>query len=65
MGSHFFGEERLLDLLAADKQSGALDLPTTLHAEILRHCAGTLRDDLAILAVQLAEPLSVASRPVD
>jgi serine phosphatase RsbU (regulator of sigma subunit) len=63
--SHFFGEERLLDLLASDIQPGARDLPMALYAEIVQQCAATLRDDLAILAVQLAEPASIETQPVD
>lgn len=59
--SHFFGEQRLLDLLASDAQCEAVDLPTTLYAEIMHHCGGKLRDDLAIVAVQLAEPASTES----
>ena len=54
----FFGEERLLDLLASHAQYDARDLPMMLYTEIGRHCCGNLRDDLAILAVQLAEPVS-------
>ncbi len=60
--SDFFGEERLLALVTSSVSCQAADLPGALYSEIVQHCAGKLRDDLAILAVQLAEPAPIESQ---
>jgi serine phosphatase RsbU (regulator of sigma subunit) len=52
--NRFFGEQGLRAVLAERTDCAAPGLPSALHDEVVRYCGGTLRDDLAILAIQLS-----------
>ena len=53
--SHFFGEERVRDAVAALSLTSASELPGLVYQEAISFCRGNLLDDVAILALSLDE----------